>query len=74
MEQVRKLTEFNSDDLYKAYLNETVYCSRTLNRIDELHVKKLINQIVFEKKYDINQFIENSHKFYSKIGKSAESK
>ena len=74
IEKIRELTELNSDDLFKAYLNDTIYSSRTYNKIDYLHVKKLINQIVFEKRYDMNQFVENSHKFYSKIGKSTESK
>jgi len=75
MEQLKHLNELtNYDEICLAYLNENIYSSKTTNKIDQLHVKKLINQILFEKKYDINQFIENSHKFYSKVGKTIESK
>lgn len=74
MEHVKKLTDLSSDDIYREYLNDMIYTSRTSNKIDQLHVKKLTNQILLEKRYDISQFVENSHKFYSKIGKSTESK
>lgn len=73
IENIKKISD-NSDEFYQSYLNDLIYGLHTDNKIDQLMIKKLINQIIIDKKYDVNQFVENSHKFYSKIGKTSESK
>lgn len=62
------------DEVYANILYNLVYGSKLNNKTDDSHIKKLINQIIVRKKYDIGQFAENSLKFYSKINKSCESK
>ena len=73
IENIKKISD-NSDEFYQSYLNDLIYGLHTDNKIDQLMIKKLINQIIIDKKYDVNQFVENSHKFYSKIVKISESK
>lgn len=76
-ENMRYLNEVGgrvTDENYANILYNLIYGSKLNNKTDVSHVKKLINQIIIRKRYDINQFAENSHKFYSKITKQNESK
>lgn len=77
MDHLRFLTEleeFDSDKIYEKALFDIVYGARIPNKVDRGFIMKLINQVVVQKKYDIGQFVENSHKFYSKLEKANNSK
>jgi len=64
---------FDSDEIYERILDEAVYGPRLTNKVDKMFAKKLIQQVAVQKRYDMAQFVENSHKFYSKIERSVES-
>lgn len=68
------LGQFETDEIYEKIMYEVIYGSKMKNVVDLNYIKKLINQIIVQKRYDIQQFIENSHKFYSKVDRAEESK
>jgi hypothetical protein len=74
MRFLSQLDQLETDQIYEKILYDVIYGSKMKNSVDLNYVKKLINQIIVQKRYDINQFIDNSNRFYSKVDRAAESK
>jgi len=70
---VGDLDELGSDEIYERILTQAVYEPRLTNSVDRGFARKLVDQVVMQKRYDMGQFVENAHKFYAKRERSAES-
>ena len=64
IENIKKISD-NSDEFYQSYLNDLIYGLHTDNKIDQLMIKKLINQIIIDKYvfHDICCIISTDCKF-----------
>lgn len=51
--------------IHQSILNDVIYGSKLADVIDVTFAKKLIHQVVVDKKYDSAKFIEHSDRFYS---------
>ncbi|CAF0940788.1 unnamed protein product, partial [Brachionus calyciflorus] len=77
LKDIDELTQGSDHDLeyiQSNILNDMIYSVQMTDYTDINLAKKIIQQIIMEKKYEPTQLLENSDKFYSIIEKKSESK